>query len=235
MQVNSTAYPYAVGMLCARTPHQVNCINPWPRRSLLLGYVKHHQMLVPLMLSFEQTFAYQTNISQSQNPSHVLRYWSSETFLKYSYDIVCKKQIKDQGLPPETAPIGYNISNKMVQLFLTVLNSPTKLKTATVCQRKPHLSQLRTAVFKISVRHITKSHNYSTTRDFHQYISQRYINEISYVNYSCYEFQFKDGKTKQVFGTGHSVGEWKSWEKQGSLFRLLLSDTLLSKEATLSS
>lgn len=58
MQVNSTAYPYAVGMLCARTPYQVNCINPWPRRSLLLGYVKHHQMLVPLMFSFEQTFAY---------------------------------------------------------------------------------------------------------------------------------------------------------------------------------
>lgn len=48
-------------------------------------------------------------------------------------------------------------------------------------------------------------------------------------------FNLKMKKTKQVFGTGHSMGEWKSWEKQGSLFRLLLSDTLLSKEATLSS
>lgn len=48
-------------------------------------------------------------------------------------------------------------------------------------------------------------------------------------------FNLKMKKQSQVYGTGHSVGEWKSWEKQGSLFRLLPSDILLSKDATLSS
>lgn len=46
----------------------------------------------------------------------------------------------------------------------------------------------------------------------------------SYVNCSHYEFQFKDEKSEAqesaIFGTGHSMGWWKSQEKEVSLFRL---------------